>query len=409
MILITALYISIYSIIFATIISKSHKQEIYGFESFLNNLADDLFILNEKAHSQTNDKVYEVIIVDFHPFIGSKSLGIKSSVFKRYVKAIDKIALNAHIKLTIICHSEEMINNSFNSEEIISTTDLIKNKNVNDSINELALKGQKVNIWRSDLIGPYHFIIIDDIAYDYLVIPFHYLSNKNTLQGNKHIDQSKIVHIQKAYHDIISATIKPKELCLKSVNSIINNLGFYGIRIDYKFTNFKGIKLRFQFEERDEDDGNRNPIINGKKGNFPIYTLKDSICTYYIIDEYFKIEKVKNTETSFEEVFLTHNISNEIAKYGDLKFDYGTFNINSIKEGTEFATTYKGMHFTFSFSNNVFLLKEMLFKFNETDIYLEYRTFSRSIADKVFYKIKIIKDNDLIESEYSYKSKVALW
>ncbi len=401
-ILITALYISIYSIIFAIIISKSQIQEIYGFESFLNNLADDLYILNEKAHLPNNDKVYEVVIVDFHPFIGSKSLGIKNTPFKRYIKAIEKTALNDCIKLTIICHSKEMIESSFNAEEKIHSGNLINSLAVNNAIDELAIKGQKVNIWRSDLIGPYHFIIIDDIAYDYLVVPFHYLSNKNTIQGNKHIDQSKVVHIHKAFHDIISATIKPKELDLSS--SKVKG----DIYDTTKQKNIKGIKLRFQFEEK--EDKNRNPIINGKKGNFPIYDLKDTDCTFYILDDHFKIEKVKSSCNKFEEVYITHNITDQIAKYGDLSST--TFNVDSIKNGTDFETQYRGMKFTFSYSNNIFLLKEMIFKFDidiNGNVFLEHRTFSRSITDKVFYKIKIIKDNELIESEYSYKAKVTLW
>src|SRR5690606_24099608 len=184
----------------------------------------------------------------------------------------------------IICHSKEMIESSFNAEEKIHSENLINSLAVNNAIDELAIKGQKVNIWRSDLIGPYHFIIIDDIAYDYLVVPFHYLSNKNTIQGNKHIDQSKVTHIHKAYHDIIAATIKPKEIDLSShkVKDDIYDTA--------KQKNIKGIKLRFQCEEK--EDRNRNPIINGKKGNFPIYDLKGTDCTFYILDEHFKIEKI---------------------------------------------------------------------------------------------------------------------
>lgn len=410
---VAALYVTIYSIIFAIIASKSQKQEIYGFESFLNNVADDLYILSEKAHLPNNDKVYEVVIVDFHPFIGSKSLGIENSVFKRYIKAIEKTALNDKIKLTIVCHSKQMINNSFNAEEKIHSESLINNLAVNDAIDILATKGQKVNIWRSDIIGPYHFIIIDDIAYDYLVVPFHYLSNKNIIQGNKHIDQSKVAHIHKAYHDIISATIKPTEISLNSnkvkKDNFYNTTDEEGNKLEDKFKNIKGIKLRFQFEEK--EDRNRNPIINGKKGNFPIYELKEKEIDYafYILDEYFEIEKVDNISLGFKEVYVTHNITEHISKYAELL----SFAIDSLNaESTEtIEKEHKGMTFKIHFDSttNIYKLKEMIFKFNNNDIYLEHRTFSKSIADKVFYKIKIIKDNELIESEYSYKSKVTLW
>lgn len=416
-ILVVAFYISIYSLIFSIIVSKSQKEDINGFEGFLNNLADDLYDLHRKADKKGEKKIYEVIMVDFHPFIGSKSLGIQNSSFKRYFEELERIAQNKNIRLTIVCHSKTMIESSFNAEEVIHSGHLIENKTVNEAIDILENES-KVNIWRSDLIGPYHFIIIDDIAYDYLVVPFHYLSNKNTIQGNKHIDQSKVTHIHKAYHDIISATIKPKEICLKNTPSEITMDNFYETdrsskknKIQDKFSNIKGIKLRFQFEEKEKK--NENPIINGKKGNFPFYDLKDTDCTFYILDEHFKIEKVKSSCNKFEEVYITHNITDKIAKYGDLEFDYSRtttfFDVDSIKNGTDFEADYKRMKFTFSHSNNISLLKEMIFKFDKYNIYLEDRTFPIKIADKVFYKIKIIKDNELIESEYSYKALVTLW
>src|SRR5690606_22336265 len=136
-----------------------------------------------------------------HPFIGSKSLGLHNSSFKRYLNELEKIAQNKYIRLTIVCHSAKIIERSFNFEETIHTGHLIENKTVNDAIDVLGSQSRVV-IWRSDFIGPYHFIILDEIAYDYLVVPFHYLSDKNTIQGNKHIDQSKIRHIHKAYQDI---------------------------------------------------------------------------------------------------------------------------------------------------------------------------------------------------------------
>lgn len=400
LIAIVALYVTIYSIIFAVIASKSQKQGIHGFENFLNNLADDLYILNQKAHLPNNDKIYEVVIVDFHPFLGSKSLGITNSSFKRYIKAIEKTALNDFIKLTIICHSKEIIENSFNSEEVIHSESLINALTVNNAIDELAAKGQKTSIWRSDLIGPYHFIIIDDIAYDYLVVPFHYLSNKNTIQGNKHTDQSKVVHILKAYHDIISATIKPKELDLSS------SKGKDDTYDTIKQTNIQGIKLRFQFEEK--EDRNRNPIINGKKGNFPIYDLKDTVSTFYILDDYFKIEISDDSSKKFKEVYVKHNISEHISKYAELF----SFEVNSLIDTSSTTTKeYEGMTFKFHYDkiNNIFTLEELIFKFDDNNIHLEHRTFSKNIVDKVFYKIKIVKDNELIESEYSYKSRVKLW
>lgn len=396
-----SLVIGIYSLIYTKIISNQQRLEIIGFESFLENIIEDFKIILEKVNKYennyhiNNNKVFEIVIVDFQPFIGSKSLGVDNLFLKEYINTLEKITTNQLINLTMICHTEELISKSFNLEETIKGNHLIKNISINDAIKELSKEGHNVNLWRANFIGPYHFIIIDDIAYEYLVIPYDIFSNKNILSGTKHIDQSKVHTIKQTYKDIISFSIKPKDNLDLSLNKTLDFNNF----VENIQENIIGVKIRFQFEEK--PDHNRNSIINYKKGNYPIQIKSEKSqesINYYLNDSYFKISNEIAATTTKNKIFVTHNVTSKIAAYK---------NILGVASLTNH--TYLDKELDFACINGNTILKEEILSFDDINVYLENRHIERKIIDdRTFLKIKLINSNGF-ETEYSYKSKIKLW
>ena len=395
-----SLVIGIYSMIFTIIISNQQRLEIIGFESFLENIIDDFKRLLDDVNKfennyNTNNKVFEVIIVDFQPFIGSKSLGVDNLFLKEYINTLEKITTNQSINLTMVCHTEDLISQSFNIDETIKGNHIIKNMSISESIKELSKEGHNVNLWRTNFIGPYHFIIIDDIAYEYLVIPYDIFSNKNILSGTKHIDQSKVHTIKQTYKDIISFSIKPKDNLDLSLNKALDFNNF----VANIQGNIIGVKIRFQFEEK--PDQNRNSIINYKKGNYPIQIKSEKSqesINYYINDSFFKISNEKDTTTTKNKIFVTHNVTSKIDEYKKI------LNVTSLTNHT-----YLDKNLSFTCDNGNTILKEETMSFDDNNVCLENRHIERKIIeDRTFLKIKLINSNGF-ETEYSYKSKIKLW
>lgn len=398
--LFVSLVVGIYSMIYTIIISENQRLEIFGFESFLEKVIDDFKLLIETVNKFESsyyivDKQFDVIIVDFQPFIGSKSLGVDNLFLKEYINILEKIATNQSINLTMVCHTEDLISKSFNIEEKINGN-IIKDKSISESILEISRKGHNVNLWRTNFIGPYHFIIINNIAYEYLVIPFDVFSNKNTLSGTKHIDHSKVHSINQTYRDIIAFSIKPKEGI--DLSSVSNNVNLKDI-IDIMQENLVGIKLRFQFEEK--PDHNRNTIINFKKGNYPVeFKISDRIerMSYYIIDDKFRIVNEYDSNEKIYRLFVLHNVIDKVDIYRNV------FNVYTLSDHV-----HMGKKYHFISSGSVILLKEEIFSFNDKNVYLENRHIERSIiGDRTFLKIKLVNSNGF-QTEYSYKSRIKLW
>lgn len=400
-------FIGIYGFIITIVVARQQKLDIFGFERFLEEVSLELRKIKTKVDS--NDKLLipkkgKVIIVDFHPFIGSKSLGANNAYYREYISALEHIANNMNIDLTIICHSESLISNSFNIHENISGTSLIFNKPINEALSVLQ-EEKGVSIWRSDEVGPFHFIIIDNVAFEFIVIPFDAFSNKNILTATKLLEQSKLDYLLKAAADIIAAAIKPPQLDL-SENMVLT---INEIFPKYRQDKIAGIRFRFQFEET--PDLNRNAIINHKRGNYP---LRNDV--FFSYDSNLRLTNCKHNNINF--IRLTHKLYDDnINYYKDyinelcrqrnievIKFSQnGSFNINSFLDSTEYQML------KIDIVGESIIVDEVLFAFNSTNIFLEDRYFSKLIVkERCFLKIKLSNTSGH-STEYSYKSQIKLW
>jgi hypothetical protein len=400
-------FIGVYGIIITIVVARQQKLEIFGFERFLEEVSSELRKLKSKVDSYDKlliPKKGKVIIVDFHPFIGSKSLGSYNAYFKEYISALEHVANNMNIDLTIICHTESLIANSFNIHDNISGTSLIFNKPINDALNVLQAEN-RVSIWRSDEVGPFHFMVIDNAAFEFIVIPFDNFSSKNILAATKLLEQSKLDYLIKAAWDIVSAAIKPPQLDITEGKELTKS----DIVPKYKQEKISGIKLRFQFEEN--PDLNRNSVINYKRGNYP---TKNEI--FFCYDDNLKLTNIK--ESSINLIRLKHRLNESNSGYyksyvNRACSDKNIPEIDFSKDGNhEIKHKLNSIEYSLLnivIQNNFIFVEEVLFAFDASNVYLEDRFFSKEIVgERCFLKIKLLNESGH-STEYSYKSQIKIW
>lgn len=352
-------FLGVYGLLATLVVLRNQNTTVYGFERFIDEVIEffDVLIIE----STIKKEQIEVFIVDFHPFIGIKSLGQKNPYYQKYLNKIEEVAKESFIHLNIICYEEAEIIKSFGNLRL-SHSFL---KDVGLTIENAILKMSEendVSVWRTNEIGPYHFILSKNIAFEYLVVPYDKFSNKNYLVGSKTVDTTKIDFLFKTANDIISGSIKPIDKTasvdlevLDLLNSPINKF-----TTKYNQYSLKQVKLRFQFEEG--IDGEATSVINHKKGYYP-----NDIEDFFDYDDNFKLFITSNANQSF--VKVQHTVNGSIITSDLFHFDND--------------------------SNGL--------------IFLEHRTIERSIVrDNVFLKLKFVNSN-LFKTEFSHKTKIKLW
>jgi hypothetical protein len=350
----SGLFIGVWGLLITVIVMRQQRNEIRGFKRFL----EEATLMLRDVYARTSDtfKNEKVYIIDFHPFIGCRSLGFNDHHFKDYLEALSSVASSNNVELIIVCHSENLIKSKFSDKKIIMN--LFGKKEEKFTISEALARiseENKVSIWRSDEVGPYHFMIIGEEAIEYLVIPTDSVSNQNHLIASKTIDKSRIDYLERTAFDIISTAIKPVSL---PHGCIIDLTKEEPVKISLRTEqhDIKGIKLRFQFEE--EDNVGKESVINYKKGYYP------------------------DKEDDF--------------------FSYSEENTLEIKKSSFPVTEVV----YFEAKKNK---KTVLFSFDDDLIFLEKRNIEKSIVkNNTYLKIKIKNGTDH-ESEFSHKVEIKIW
>jgi len=304
--MLVSMYFGAFGLLTTIVVLRQQRYEIIGFERFLDETRE-LFRAEVVAANKLktekklrNSESYSTIyIVDFQPFIGSKSVKQGTSaydLYESYLDSLNDLAKQDNIKLNIICHTDEKIKSAFGEQNSIPLENNDNKLSVKKAIEKLS-GHDNVSIWRSNDIGPYHFIITPDTAIEYIVIPESQINNKNKLIASKTNDYSKIDYLKKTAEDIISNAIKPispsLQPMLQDFNSIIeltyNNTTILSTHYVQAFKFINKIQLRFQFERADGE------ILNPTKGYFPLGEDK-----YYDFDNSsFGLKLLKEGEVSY--------------------------------------------------------------------------------------------------------------
>jgi len=352
-----ALFISVWSLLITVIVMRQQRNEIKGFPRFLSEVTEMLHEANARtAQTGRTEKVY---IVDFHPFIGCKSLGFKSRYFCDYLEALASVASSWHIEVVIICHTESLIKNKFSNKPAITSFLGIKDLSICTALQNLS-KENKVSVWRSNGVGPYHFMIIGDEAIEYLVIPSNSIANENQLIATKTIDKSRVDYLELTALDLLSASIKP---VLANGSGLIDltSKAPVEIKFDTEQENITGIKLRFQFEEEDAVSGLES-VVNYKKGYYPDEKEK---FFHYCEKNYLQLRQKNLNPGRMEVVYWVYEND--------------------------------------SFQDNP------LFEYDNDLVWLTNRIVNKNIVkNNTYLKIKIRNGNNL-ESQYSHKVEIKLW
>ncbi len=457
--MIVSFYIGAFGLIVTLIILAQQKQEIVGFERFLNEVAD-LFGA-ELREAEASKKVRKIYIVDFQPFIGSKSFKT-TAAYKRYEESLWKLAKNENMHLNIICYSKKTIDTKFNSITTIGHQEAripYFNLIVSKAIEHLEVKHKNVSVWRSDEVGPYHFIITPYTALEYLVIPIIDESDeKNTLIANITNDLTKIDYLLKTAGDIISNSIQPinKALLKREKQATIdisvdgNSAGVKGkkdqdddngiikfqednliipIELKTQQNNLLGIQIRFQFE----DDG----IMNHRKGFYPVPDGTHE--KYFLLNELTETTEIKNDNPLQYIALLRKQVDNiEFDNYGKLTgtaiyaSHRGKFSIRNAHVYPRFPELLEQekeeILFIFNKKRDTIYLQDgrtLRIKLNKSQIAKRLREVERNeemsaekkeeakknIQEeriKAFLKIKLI-NTDLDFTKYSHKTEIKLW
>lgn len=184
------------------VLIKQQNQKISGFKLFLSEVKS---ILENWQHNANGKKTKELFLVDYSPFIGNITIP-NTQEYKQFKEELEGIANKdtSNIELRIIC---------FNT---IKTTEYFERMNCNDDNTETDIlnlevhtrENKNIAIWRTSEISPFHFIIAENIGYQYTIKPTRN-GGINELMGSHTEDVFMIEFLKETYREMESIIATP--------------------------------------------------------------------------------------------------------------------------------------------------------------------------------------------------------
>jgi enamine deaminase RidA (YjgF/YER057c/UK114 family) len=199
------LMVGIWALIISYNILHKQQQYILGFENFLEEIIVALKILSNEGEPTKEIIKHEVYIYDYYPLIGNVSSPGK---FELYKEALDEVRRRKDINLQVISYHEECLKPFFDKLSISDETEIITiTEDVRDYLIHFELgEGNRIHkhtsVWKTNEIGPFHFIIIDKLAYQYGVIPRENAPDtRHNIYGTKTEDIFTIDYLKQTFFD----------------------------------------------------------------------------------------------------------------------------------------------------------------------------------------------------------------
>ena len=202
------IFLSIFTYLIADLLNSVHGNYITGFERFLKELTEELRKFEHLDNIRTKSKQQDIFVIDYHPFIGVVSA--KKEIFEEYKIELQKIASMPSVMLHVICNDDETINlfhkqfdKSIEFDKVPKDIDMLELKYGNQNSQEMH---PNVTIWRTNKIGPLHFIILNDVAFQYSVVK---VGKKNELKAQRIVDGNTISFLRQTYDDYEKLALTP--------------------------------------------------------------------------------------------------------------------------------------------------------------------------------------------------------
>lgn len=212
------LQLGIWGLIVSYNVLRQQKSQIVSFDEFLMELTENLQRLMIKARDQ-NTQIYYVYLYDYHPLIGNFSAHKR---YKEYKVVLDKVLEVHNIHVSFITNHQEALAGFFEKLSIdedykivqhsFEAINYIKEFEQRNKI-EVDIKPRNSVIWKSKSVSEYHFVIIHDIAFQYVVLPQE--SGKNNIYGIKSEDPFIINYLEKSFFEKLKLVISPIDISLK--------------------------------------------------------------------------------------------------------------------------------------------------------------------------------------------------
>lgn len=201
--LIASLVIGSWALILTKGVLRQQKSKLFGFKSLLKEIID------YSDHWCKSDITTEkhVCIFDYHPYIGGLSIS-NDSYYTAYENLLNSFANSAHIHLHIICSAENVLHKDMGVPK--DTPELDK---MNSELRNLDNGSRKnVCVWRTKHINPLHFIVLDDISFQYSVRPTSSGGNvkANELMGVRTEDVFSVNFLKGIFAELESRAITPE-------------------------------------------------------------------------------------------------------------------------------------------------------------------------------------------------------
>ncbi|WP_353778512.1 hypothetical protein [Winogradskyella sp. 3972H.M.0a.05] len=206
------LQLGIWGLIVSYNVLRQQKSQIVSFDEFLLELTDTLQRLIKKAELNS-DKTFYIYLYDYHPLIGNFSAHKR---YKEYKAVVDKTFDIKNINVTLITNHQDTLPNFFKKLSIDEDYKIVKNsfEAINyikefEQDNKITVDRESNNsiIWKSSNVSENHFILIHDIAYQYVVLPQE--SGVNNIFGIKSEDPFIINYLEKSFFEKLKGVISP--------------------------------------------------------------------------------------------------------------------------------------------------------------------------------------------------------
>ncbi|MEQ9403576.1 MAG: hypothetical protein RIM99_08330 [Cyclobacteriaceae bacterium] len=200
---------------------KQQNTQVVSFEEFLSELRDSLQRLKQKADLD-QDRTWKVTLYDYHPLIGNFSSQKK---FGEFSKQLFEVINTPNITFQFLTYHQDILTTFFKKLSIDDDFKIVSNSynpvHFITNVERKPIDGRPRNatIWKSSHVSEFHFVIIEDEAFQYVVLPQP--TGINEIYGIKSEDPFTINYLLKSFEEKVSSVI--------SIESVRNEGNLYKI------------------------------------------------------------------------------------------------------------------------------------------------------------------------------------
>lgn len=254
------LFLGAWGVVVSYNVLKQQKTQLVGFDEFLVELRDALFQLEAKANSSRmkNDRKFEVYLYDYHPLVGIFS---SHNRYREYRDALDRITLCPNIDIILLTYHEDCLSSFFKRLGIDADNLIVKNSYeaisyIKGFESKRSTSGRYgcLSLWRSNFVSEYHFVIIDDTAFQYVVLPDGVGSPnpRNTVRGTKSEDPFVVNYLKSTFFSKLQGVVSYTNIAFEESED--------GGRYRFTFepqSNVDGVNVQFGDQILNKTDGIR--------------------------------------------------------------------------------------------------------------------------------------------------------